>query len=319
MNIPQATPQQIKVPEAINKGIGNVGESFNNIKTGLTDSLNQFSEKTQAGIGASSEFLQSNTIVAKIAFLILVLILFLFLMNLGIILIGYFTTPATNPYLINGMIQGSYPMVITQNPSNTNSIPIQRSNNQSKGIEFTWSFWIYINDLGTQGGKYQHIFNKGDNMYDSNTNLATVNNSPGVYLGSNNNTIANNANIHIIIDTVDVNDTNNKIDINNVPIRKWVNVMIRMENLILDTYVNGVISTRLLLKNVPKQNYNDIYVCQNGGFSGNLSNLRYYAYALNIFEINRVVLGGPNTKITDNLNSNSGSSYLSSKWYSSKL
>jgi hypothetical protein len=320
MNIQPLAQQEIRVPQAINNGIANVGESINNIKTGITNSLNQFSEKTQAGIGASNEFLKSNTIVAKIAFIFLVLILFLFLMNLGIMLIGYFTEPATKPYLINGMISGTYPTTVTQDPNSKNSLLIQRSNNQSKGMEFTWSFWIFVNDLGSAiNGKAQHIFNKGNNEFDLSNNFATVNNSPGVYIIPNGGILT----LAVLMDTVDSNsntrDRNNKIIIDNLPIRKWVNVVIRLENLILDVYINGTISSRLILNGVPKQNYNDVNICQNGGFSGNLSNLRYFDYALNIFEINNILSKGPNLNAVGNLSMKGGFTYLSNIWYSNKL
>jgi hypothetical protein len=323
MNIQPLAQQEIRVPQAINNGIANVGESINNIKTGISTSLNQFSEKTQAGIGASSEFLKSNTIVAKIAFILLVLILFLFLMNLGIMLISYFTQPATKPYLINGMISGSYPTIVTQDPNNKTSLPIQRSNNQSKGMEFTWSFWLYINDLG-DGTKAQNIFNKGSTDYDSLTGIAKSHNSPGVYLTSTAPQDKGNfASIKIIMNTALANDEDSNVTIDDIPIRKWVHVVIRMQNTIMDTYINGMISNRKILNNTPKQNYYDINLFQNGGFNGSLSNLRYYSYALNVFEINSVVAWGPNTN-TSSLSSSSGAAtgnynYLSNSWYSSKL
>jgi hypothetical protein len=121
------------------------------------------------------------------------------------------------------------------------------------------------------------------------------------------------------MDTVNGSDKNKTIDIDNIPIRKWVHVAIRMQNLVLDVYVNGVVSSRLILNNVPKQNYNDVYICQSGGFAGKLSNLRYLSYAMNVFEINNVVLGGPNLKVTDSTSKSSGYTYLSTSWYTSKL
>jgi hypothetical protein len=313
MNIPQTNTGAIKIPEAVTTGFNNIGNTINAAKTNLINSIGQFSQQTQAGIGASTQFLQSNTIVAKIAFLILVLIAFLFLLNLGIMLISYFTSPAANPYLIRGMIDGTYSMVVPQDPKNKSALPIDRSNNQSKGLEFTWSFWIYINELSNDTQKYQHIFNKGDNTYNATTNISSVNNGPGVYLGPGNN------NLHIVMDTVDGTDSNNVIDIDNIPIRKWVHVAIRMQNLIMDVYVNGVVSSRLILQNVPKQNYNDVYICQNGGFSGKLSNLRYITYAMNVFEINNVVLSGPNLKVSDNSSKLGEYTYLSTSWYTSKM
>jgi len=291
-------PQAIPIPEALQKGSENIAKT-----------LQEFGQQP----GATSEFNYSNSIIAKIAFLILVLIVFMYLLSLGIKLIGYFTQPSTNPYLIKGMINGNDAMVIPQDPKNANSVTLLRSNNQSKGIEFTWSTWLYIDDLGNNSSQYQHIFSKGNNTF-TNANIASVNNAPGLYLGPANN------NLHIIMNTVSANDTNNVIDVSNIPMKKWVHVAIRMENTIMDVYINGMISRRLILKNVPKQNYGDVYVCQNGGFSGKLSNLRYYSYALNVFELNSIVASGPNTNITSNTaytKPMTDFSYLSSKWFSS--
>jgi hypothetical protein len=303
--------QQIQIPESVKSGFENVGNTFNNVKSSITESVNQFSDSAKAGVGASTSFLSSNTVVAKVAFLILVLIVFMFLVNLGIILIGYFLTPSDDPYIVKGMIDGTNSKVITQDPKSKDTISIKRSNNQSSGIEFTWSFWIYLNDLGNDNSKYQHIFNKGDNNFDKTTAISTINNSPGVYLGPNNNSLL------VILDTVNSTDTNNRIDIENIPIRKWAHVAIRIKNTILDVYVNGIVSNRLVLLNVPKQNYNNINLFQNGGFNGKLSNLRYYSRALNVFEINAIVLYGPNLNIADTSSlQNKNFDYLSRQWYS---
>jgi hypothetical protein len=302
--------QQIQIPESVKSGFENVGNTFNNVKSSITESVNQFSDSAKAGVGASTSFLSSNTVVAKVAFLILVLIVFMFLVNLGIILIGYFLTPSDDPYIVKGMIDGTNSKVITQDPKSKDTISIKRSNNQSSGIEFTWSFWIYLNDLGNDNSKYQHIFNKGDGNFSSIDNLTNINNAPGMYIHPATNSL------HIVIDTVNKADTNTVVDISNVPIRKWVNVILRLKNSVFDVYVNGVISNRLILQNVVKQNYNDVYVCQNGGFNGKLSNLRYYGYALNVFEINSIVYSGPNLSVSDKILNQTNFNYLSNLWYS---
>jgi len=84
--------------------------------------------------------------------------------------------------------------------------------------------------------------------------------------------------------------------------------------------VNGVISNRIVLNNVIKQNYEDVHIGKNGGFNGKLSNLRYYREALTVFEINSIVKNGPNLSIVDiNLSATTNYySYLSSSWYASK-
>jgi len=240
----------------------------------------------------------------------------MFLLSLGISLIGYFILPSNNPYLVKGMIDGSYPVRIPQNPNDSRSVPILKSNNENTGMEFTWSVWVYLNDLGTSANKYQHIFSKGDNLFNENSNIASVNNAPGLYLAPSQNTF------HIIMNTVSPDNVNEIVDISNIPIKKWVNVIIRLKNTLLDTYINGTISNRIVLKNVPKQNYDDVYVCQNGGFSGKLADLRYFNKALNIFEINSILSSGPNTstsKLTSDQTAKGNYSYLSNLWYASKL
>jgi hypothetical protein len=107
------------------------------------------------------------------------------------------------------------------------------------------------------------------------------------------------------------------VEINDIPLRKWINVMIRMQNRLMDIYINGVLTKHVDLQYVPKQNFGDVYVCQNNGFSGKLSNLRYYSKALNVFEINGIVAWGPDTS-TSELSSSSSSkdtSYISYLWY----
>jgi hypothetical protein len=187
---------------------------------------------------------------------------------------------------------------------------ITRSNNQTSGLEYTWSVWLYFTDLPQTG--YDHIFNKGNNEYAGN-GTATVNNCPGLYLGSDNQS----ALLHLMIDTTN-NDTPSVIDISNIPLNKWVHVAIRVKNTIVDVYVNGIIDSRILLPNVPKQNYDNVFICQNGGFNGNLSALRYYNSALNIFDINSIVSYGPDMNLVTRAGSGMkfGSNYLSRQWYS---
>lgn len=312
MNIqPNAPPVAMAAPAAP-MATQQIGKALDNVKGTLTNTFDEFSNQASAGVGATSEFLTSNTIIAKFAFILLILVVFLILFNLGLTIIGYFTEPPQDPYLVNGMIEGTFSKVVKQDPKQANSIQIFRSNDQSKGMEFTWSTWIYLNDLGTKDGQYQHIFSKGDGNFDMSSNLSKVNNAPGLYVNPNNNSF------RIKMDTVASNDSNTTIDIDNIPIKKWVHIALRLQNTVLDVYINGVIVNRLLLNNTPKQNYGDVYICQNGGFSGKLSNLRYYNRALNVFEINSIVSAGPNLKVAEEARPVGGYKYLSSQWYSSK-
>jgi len=316
-------PSNLQVPEFVKTVSDSASNTFNHVAEGVADTgksiQNTLSEfgSSSAAAGASSEFLQSNSIIAKFAFLILVLIAFLFLANLGILLIGYFTKPSGSPFLVKGTASAASEVVISQDPKNKQSVAILRSSNQNTGIEFTWSIWIYILDIdATAGPQYQHVFNKGDANYDS-TGVASVNNAPGLYIDAKNNKL------RIMMNTVSNTDPVETLDVSNLPLRKWFHCAIRLQNKVLDVYINGVISGRLMLQNVPKQNYDDVNICKNNNFSGNYADLQYYDRALSVFEINNIVIWGRNTSAAG---SGVGSSdatgfpyYLSYDWYSSKF
>lgn len=331
-------PVTTQTNNILNQGAQSVSNALSSVKNQVTGAFNDFSAQPNA----SSEFSYSNTIIAKFAFLLLVIILFMFFINLGINLISYSTSPGNNPYLIRGIQQGTYPLQIPQNPNATGSISIMRSNNESHGAEFTWSVWLYIDDLTTPNPlKYQHIFNKGDGIYDDNTGLSKVNNAPGLYLGNGGDKTKPMNTLHIVMDTVGVavqsvatpppagitsapsnngfmNPSPGTIDVTNVPLKKWFHLAIRLENSILDVYVNGTIDQRQILSNVPKQNYFDIFVCQHGGFQGSLSDLRYFSSALNVFQLNTIVSNGPDMRTSSQYASSTTLKdyhYLSALWY----
>lgn len=289
-----------------------IGATLDGAQTALAEKFADFSNQSKAAVGATAEFLTANTIIAKFAFILLVLVVFLIVFNLGVSIVGYFTEPSADPYIIKGMIDGNMSKVVPQDPKQTNSIPIYRSNDMTKGMEFTWSTWLYLTDLGKTENKYQHIFSKGDGVISTDNNLSKVNNGPGLYLSPMDNKL------HIVMDTVTASDSNTTIDIDNIPIQKWFHVAMRLQNTILDVYINGIVVKRLILQNTPKQNYGDIHICQNGGFYGKLSNLRYYSRALNVFEINNIVSSGPNLTVAEDVKPTGGFGYLSNRWYASK-
>lgn len=326
----ERTPSFENASGFVSNAYENVTDSISNLKNTVSNTMNEYSSAATVGT-SSTDFLQSNSIIARITFVFLVIIVFVILLRLGMFLLGFFSQPSTDPYLIKGLISGSTSVQVKQDPKDSTSVPILRSNNQPTGLEFSWSTWLYISDLKTivpedKSGvnpKYQHIFHKGTQSFNPN-GIASVNNAPGVYLSSD-----NTPTLRIIMDTVVSSDSSDQmIDITNVPLQKWFHLLVRMQNKSMDAYINGVVTAHLILPNVPKQNYHDIFVCQNGGFSGNLSNLRYYDSALNVFQINAIVAAGPNltpsTSPTVRKSSGDklpsyGFSYLSNMWYADKL
>ena len=86
----------MQIPESIQNTGNSVTDS--GFAESMGDSLKGFSDSAQASVDstadASDDFLQSNTLFAKFAFVILIVIVFIVLLSLGIVLIQYFTSPS---------------------------------------------------------------------------------------------------------------------------------------------------------------------------------------------------------------------------------
>jgi len=309
-----AVPSAIPGVEAVGNTVSNAASSIKNAAESATADFSSASV-----VGASSEFLNSNSIIAKFVFLILALIVFLFLLNLGVSLVSYLTNPSRTPYLIWGMKSGGDYTVIAQDPASGNGITY-RSNNQASGAEFTWSAWLKFDSIPA-AGSYKAIFVKGNDAY-GNDGIATVNNGPGLYIIGSNEPGDNSrhATLHYVMDVVSplggTQVATKTADIPNIPIGKWVHIAIRLQNKALDCYVNGVVTTRVSFDDyIPKQNYDNVVYAGNGGFPGAISNLRYYDRALSVFELNSIVYYGPNLSAASGSTNYTG--YLGRSWYSS--
>ena len=162
--------------------------------------------------------------------------------------------------------------------------------------------------------------------------MAWPNNSPGLYLDSANNSLrfilstyamnnsdysmitshnsSNNADmVHssereirngagtILDENVQIKE---EIDISNIPLDKWVCLVLRVKNNVIDVYINGVIRNRHYPLGVIKQNTYDVQTGQNGGFDGYISRLKYDNRALSAVEIQNIYKKGPKTKLIGN-------------------
>lgn len=279
--------------------------------TANTGIFNRFTTNTY--VNSTTEFFNSSSLLAKVAFLLLVLFLFIVLLRLAVELMVYFMSPSNTPKLIDGMIDAKNMMVIPQNPAVQGAVNIPRSSNEDEGIEFTWSCWIFIDNLTYNTDQYKCVFYKGNEFSTSNLEesqgLNFPNNAPGLYIAPNTNDLV------VFMNTFNV--VNEKITIKDIPLNKWVNVIIRCQNKTLDVYINGVITKSHKLQGVPKQNFGDVFVAMNGGFSGYISNLWYYDYALSPSAISNLVYGGPNTKLITQVPEPKvkNTDYLSLRWY----
>jgi|TARA_Y100000816_G_scaffold175374_1_gene126265 hypothetical protein len=268
---------------------------------------NQFSiENVKMG---TKEFLESNSMIARLSFILLLLLGFIVLLRIGVNLLTWYYSPGKNVHFIDGMQAANQQRRFIQDPSVDGSKTIVRSNNEDQGIEFTWSVWVFIEDIAAGAGKYRHVFHKGDSPVKAGEDgIIYPNNGPGLYLAPNTN------NMYVIMSTY--NDYKEEVMVPGIPLQKWVNIIIRVKNKTMDIYVNGVITQSILLNGVPKQNFGDVWMCSNGGFDGYVSNLWYYAEAIGVSKIAEINRKGPNRKMLGQSGmEDKKRDFLSLRWY----
>lgn len=253
-----------------------------------------------------TDFINSNSIVARVSFILLVVFILIILIQLITNLVAWYYQHGSSPHLLDGMINATHKMVVSQDPKSPKLIPVDKSNNQQAGLELTWSVWIYVDDVAPTT-KFRQIFHKGNYAFDA-EGLNQPNNGPGLYLTPHTNDLA------VVMSTY--NSADEMVIVEDIPLNKWVNVIIRVTNQTMDVYINGTVTKSLVLNGVPKQNYGDVFIAANDGFSGYISNLWYFNYSINAREIYNLVQTGPNTTLTGSSPvENKNSNYLSMKWY----
>ncbi len=325
---------QSGVQKATN-GVGrirnNINERVNNVKQGVSSrSENQSTILGKFNLGfknisnTTRNFAEANSSITKVVFILFAVILFGLLLRLGIFILGFFMSPSENPIVINGLRPTTRHVKYNVNPNNADPKPILRSINENQGMEFTWSTWIWMDGINySDTNVMKRIFSKGKNdatgnynAYDLNTQNQKFMNSPGLYADPSENSI------HVILNTFNknssdiMNDVIEDIKIQNIPVQKWVNIIIRIQNRTIDIYVNGTLTKRKNLDVVPKQNYGDIFVGDNiNGMNGFISSLRYFRYAIGAGEIQNILYQGPNLKMEGNDWADSQPPYLAMRWY----
>ncbi len=197
-------------------------------------------------------------------------------------------------------------ITIRQDPKFSDAIPLGTSVNERTGIEFAYSFWLFVSSSTFTGDQVlKHVFHKG---YPVPWPLM----APGVFIKGNSNTM------RVVMNT----STNpyTYVDVQNIPVQKWFHVVLNCFKGGLDVYVNGTLATRIPFKDtIPYQNFQDlIFFSQanytfraanvavlsdigedievRGKFNGFISNVKYARYALSMSEIQTQVSEGPSSK-----------------------
>jgi len=68
--------------------------------------------------------------------------------------------------------------------------------------------------------------------------------------------------------------------IKNLPLQKWINLVISQYNQVIDVYLDGQLVSSCVLKGFPEVREEGVIMCPNGGFDGHISRLAFYNTAL---------------------------------------
>ena len=156
---------------------------------------------------------------------------------------------------------------------------------QNNAVNYAYSVWFYVDDWSYRFGEPKIILGRLDN---------DLNPSPSITLGS----IENNLQIETTVypSSNSTNGEKHTCNVANVPIQKWVHVVISLYGRTLDVYIDGKLVRTCVLPGVAKiANNAPVYITPLGGFSGYTANIHYYADAMNpqeVYNIYRKGYGG---------------------------
>jgi uncharacterized protein YxeA len=284
---------------AINNRIANENKNKNIKNQAVVNGMFKASANSVSSkVSDLTENISSNETLMLVIKVVLVIILLIILINI----VKYFyvrwdVSKTNNPVLIKGTKSGKQAMVISQDPNHVNYIPIKRSVDKD-GIEFSYAFWFVISDFAYKNGEWKHMFHKGNSS-------SYPNRAPGVWIHPTNNIVR-----------VYMNTMKNMlefVDVDNIPLRKWVHMVISVKNKYLMIYVNGLLKVKKELSSLPRQNYGNVWANLYGGFEGFLSKLQYYDHSISSIEVDNLVTQGPGSGSC--IDTNEVPPYLDDSWW----
>lgn len=254
------------------------------------------SSNTNQGSGALGLVSGKGFFQQVLLVLVILSLLFFVFVSLEYLIMSYQRIGGKNVQLLPLTVTAEDKMLTFQQNKNQyeNAKQIPLSDNERTGIEFTYSFFLFIHPSTFTGeDTLHHVMHKG---YISPWPLM----GPGVFVRGNNNTL------RVIMNTY--RNAYTYLDIENIPVRKWFHCIILCRKNSLEVYINGNLRKKLPFEGtLPYQNFQNL-ICFSplkkiimgsqvpclgtdnnlnfqGSFRGNMSNLIYLAYAASFTEI----------------------------------
>lgn len=151
------------------------------------------------------------------------------------------------------------------------------------GKEYSFSFWIYIDSFDPSSSSDKHIMSRGISFR--------------AVMGS----VKNEMIVHIAHELGSVNEADKRetMKIGYVPIQRWVNVVVVVDNEFITLFVDGEIHTVLNTVAVVATTEGELSIGAMSdmmGFDGIISNVKFYNYSITVNDARMVYAGGPTSK-----------------------
>jgi hypothetical protein len=190
----------------------------------------------------------------------------------------------TDPYTLQNMQDAKTSSTISASSLATNNTNVPSSN-------FAYSTWFYINNWNYRYGESKVIFGRmgapsGAGTAGSVSGINGMDPCPVVVLGAIENNISVSLGCFPGINQQPTTSGGNTVihtcSVSNVPIQKWVNLVLSVYGRTMDIYIDGKLVRTCLLPGIASVNNNsNVYVTPLGGFDGWTSKLQYYPNSIN--------------------------------------
>jgi len=188
-----------------------------------------------------------------------------------------------DPYTLQNIQDGKTASTIEASSLATNGSDIPSSN-------FAYSVWFYINDWNYRYGDPKVIFGRMGAVSGEGVGpipgINGLDPCPAVVLGAVENNISISLGCYpgadVQPDPPEGNTIVHTCSVSNVPIQKWVNLVLSVYGRSMDIYIDGKLVRTCLLPGVASVNNNSkIFVTPLGGFDGWTAKLQYYPNSIN--------------------------------------
>ena len=188
-----------------------------------------------------------------------------------------------DPYTLQNIQSGQTTSTISATSLATNGSSVPSTN-------FAYSIWFYINNWNYRYGESKVIFGRmGSASAQGEGSVPGVNGidpCPAVVLGAVENNISVSLGCYPGLDqeptTTGGTTVVHTCSVANIPVQKWVNLIVSVYGRSMDMYIDGKLVRTCLLPGIASVNNNaNIYVTPAGGFDGWTAKLQYYPNSLN--------------------------------------